>query len=133
MITAIHYFDCFGRINRIEFYGYVLDIHTHITGCSIVKAACEIFYDNVYQVFEKMKITDVGTDEELRNNGYASLVLSQIIRFAQVLKISKIVGKLSARDIKNEDDFKKLSHFYGKFGFSVAEDWNISLNILPKQ
>lgn len=69
------------------------------------------------QECNRIYITDIVGED--MNCGYGSILMSELITYAQLNKIPKIVGNMERRDL--EDHGERLLHFYRKFGFDIID------------
>ena len=93
--------------------------------CSAVYNDKEAFFRNIY-------IIDFIVNDIWQNQGYGSIVMEQLIKYAKHLNVSYISGKLSFVDIGTSDDDEtksenreRLYHFYSKFGFVINKEERI--------
>lgn len=126
-----------GKIDSICFYGYILEFcHENFAATQrIVELTCEVVYDLEYGYLKEIAIDDFQTIEKYQNMGFGSIVLKQLIQYAEYVKIEYISGWLSPEDIGKEDDSdpkkkenrKRLYHFYPKHGFVITKEHTIML------
>ena len=65
---------------------------------------------------EKSELLLGDFESRIENKGYGSILLRNLIKFAEELDITRINGNLSSTD---RDHFDKLEHLYSKYGFKV--------------
>jgi hypothetical protein len=72
----------------------------------------------VMAVYDETKNTIFIGDikSEIENKGYGSIIMTNIIKIAEILKVKTIAGNLAETD---SDHFDKLEHFYKKYDFIV--------------
>lgn len=73
--------------------------------------------------FKKIKISDLNLNKAFVNEGYGSLLLSNLIRLAKEYHAEEISGWISGVDYNHID---RLVHFYEKHNFKVTLDENTS-------
>lgn len=130
-VTIEQDFKYNGRIQTFDLYGYVFEKHIGniFERKSIAHANCKAVYDINETVLKSVHIIDFVVKESRQNQGYGSIIMEQLIRYAKFLKASYISGDLSFVDIGISDDDKakrksreRLYHFYPKFGFELDKD-----------
>lgn len=113
-ITAAAEYDYKNAVSAIDFKLYKLDNSGDISQACIGRSFCEI-NGSVFC------IADIGIEEQYRNNGYGSLLLSEIIKYAEQLNVTKIKGRVYCNDIKKKEAKVRLYHFYEEHGFVIDE------------
>ena len=93
--------------------------------------------DASYYINQSLEIIDfVG----IKNQGFGSLLMQELIEFCKVSQIPRLWGDLSPVDLQDQEDKEheaRMLHFYSKFGFTIKDstriDWkkiNLDLKIL---
>lgn len=143
VITIKTTHDYCARLTKFEYNGYWLEKDTNDVK-SIAFLRCEvhnkIVSDNIEYVHH-IYICDFFVDKPYRKNGYGTILLNELIKYAKEMQVDYISGKLSFRDIGTEDNRtqeqaenrERLYHFYPKHGFIIDEDEKIYLQIQKKQ
>lgn len=117
-----------GKIKAFDLYGYFLDnrMGNIVLGKSAVKMFCRAIYNDNPAFLRNIYIDDFTVDARRQSQGYGSIVMEQLIKYAKCLKAPYISGELSPVDIGTGDDDdtkcknrERLFHFYSKFGFSI--------------
>lgn len=121
-VTVTMGYDCFHAVSEMLFKEYLLGQNGDISQTCIGKSPCEV--KNGY-----FKIIDMGIDEHYQNNGYGSLLLSEILKFAKSFSVNKIKGDIYRKDIESTEKRERLYHFYEKHGFFIDFDKLMILKI----
>lgn len=129
VVTITQMFSSYdGKIEAFDLYGYFLDnrMGNIVLGKSAVKMFCRAIYNDNPIFLRNIYIDDFIVDTLWQNQGYGSIVMEQLIKYAKCLKAPYISGELSPVDIGTSDDDdpkrknrERLFHFYSKFGFSI--------------
>ncbi len=112
--VTVHFDNC-NFVRLIEFKEYILNKGGHISQTGIGYSACRIV-NNVFIIL------DIGIDEYYQSQGYGSLLLTEILKFAKSFSVSKIKGDIYQEDIDNPKKKERLYHFYEKQGFIIVDD-----------
>lgn len=93
---------------------------------SAVNMCCDAVYDDKEAFLRNIHIIDFTVNDKCQNQGYGSIVMEQLIKYAKHLNVSYISGELSFVDVGASDDDEtkrenreRLYHFYPKFGFVI--------------
>lgn len=114
-VTVTLDYDCFHSVSEMLFKTYLLGQNGDISQSCIGKSPCKV-KDSCF------KIIDLGIDEYYRNQGYGSLLLLEILKFANSFSVSKAKGIIYQKDIDSPQKKERLYHFYEKRGFIIDED-----------
>lgn len=114
-ITVTVNYDCFHSVSEMFFKAYLLEKSGDISQDCIGRSSCEI-KDNCF------RIIDLGIDGYYQNQGYGSLLLSEILKFAKAFSVGKIRGRIYRGDTDSPRKKERLYHFYEKHGFIIDED-----------
>ena len=71
------------------------------------------FFD---ETFQNISLADIDIDKSFANNGYGSILLSNLVQIANARNVKDITGWISNVD---RDHLDRLVHFYKKHGFEV--------------
>lgn len=112
--VTVHFDNCH-FVRLMEFKEYILNKGGHISQTGIGYSACRII-NNAFIIL------DIGIDEYYQSQGYGSLLLTEILKFAKSLSVSKIKGDIYQEDIDCPEKKERLYHFYEKHGFIIDED-----------
>lgn len=99
----------------MEFNEYIVNKGGHISQTVIGYSACRI-------VNNAFIILDIGIDEYFQDQGYGSLLLSEILKFSKSFSVSKVKGIIFQEDIDSPQRKEHLYHFYEKHGFIIDDD-----------
>lgn len=143
VITIKTTHDYCARLTKFEYNGYCLEEDKNSIK-SIASLYCKVYnkeLSNNVEYINNIYICDFIVDKQHRNNGYGTILLNELIKYAKKLQVHYISGKLSFCDIGTEDkctqeqaeNRKRLYHFYPKHGFIIDEDERIYLQIRKKQ
>ena len=109
------------KIDKIDLHGYFLDKQIkHIKNEKPpVKMNCCAVYNDKGMYLKNIHIIDFTVEAQWQNQGYGSIVIEQLIKFAWYLNVPYISGDLSFMDIGVSDDDEnkcknreRLYHFY---------------------
>lgn len=120
-ITVAMSYDCFHAVSDMLFKVYLLGQNGYISQNCIGKSPCEV--NNNY-----FEIVDIGFDKHFQEQGYGSVLLSEILKFAKSFSINKIKGDIYQKDIDNPQKKERLYRFYEGHGFIIDDD-NLILKI----
>lgn len=128
-----------GKIDKFDLNGYFLDNRTNSIDIEKVPVNmhCSAVYNEKAVCLRNIHIIDFTINEMWQNQGYGSIVMKQLIKFAKYMNVSYISGELSFRDFGTSDDNEtkrenreRLYHFYTKFGFEIdAKNNTIRLDL----
>lgn len=117
-----------GKIDAFDLNGYFFDKRTGniFIKKPAVNMYCDAVYDDKEAFLRNIHIMDFIVSDIWQNQGYGSVVMEQLIKYAKHLNVSYISGELSFVDIGTSDDDEtkresreRLYHFYPKFGFAI--------------
>lgn len=136
VITCKHQIDYKGILNEFELRGYLLETYRKegIFRKYFIHMLCDVMFDDKLHYLKGIFIQDFIADSGMRDQGFGSLMMKQLIQYAQVLNAQYISGRLSFVDIGNSHDYaektngrERLYHFYHKHGFEISENNRIVL------
>lgn len=120
-----------GKIDVFDLNGYFFDKRTNgvNTKRNPINMHCGVVYNNERSCLSNVRLIDFTVDKQWQNQGYGSIVMEQLIKFAKYMNAPYISGSISFVDIGvNDDDETKrenrerLYHFYPKFGFELDKN-----------
>ena len=114
-VTVTINYDCFHAVSDMLFKVYLLGQNGYISQNCIGKSPCEV-HNNYFE------IVDIGFDDNFQEQGYGSVLLLEILKFAKSFSVNKIKGNIYQKDIDNPQKKERLYHFYEKHGFIIDED-----------
>lgn len=120
-VTVEMGYDCCHTVSELFFKAYILDRSSDISQACIGKSPCCVNGT----CFE---IVDLGIDECYRDQGYGSLFLTEILKFAKCFSVNKIRGIIYRKDIDSPQKKERLYHFYKKHGF-IIDDGRLILDL----
>lgn len=137
VVTCKHQMNYRGILTGFELRGYLLETYSEEGGFRqhIIHMYCDANYDDELQYLKSIYIQDFIADSGMRNKGYGSIIMQQLVQYAKVLNVQYISGMLSFVDVGNTGDESKrenrerLYHFYNKHGFQINESGKIILYI----
>ena len=106
-VTVTINYDCFHAVSDMLFKVYLLGQNGYISQNCIGKSPCEV-HNNYFE------IVDIGFDDNFQEQGYGSVLLLEILKFAKSFSVNKIKGIVYQKEL--------LYHFYEKHGFIIDED-----------
>lgn len=104
----------------------------------ITTLICEAQYDGEPKYLTGIRIVDCVVNEGWRGCGFGSIVIEELIRYAERLDAQCVNGFLSWVDIGTPDDPQReekrarLCRFYERHGFSVTPDDKIYRTVVKK-
>ena len=127
-----------GILTNFELRGYLLESQadTNAFGHHNIDLYCEVIYASDLHYLKSIHIQEFLADNSIRNMGYGSIMMQQLIQYAARLNAEYICGGLSyvdvgkdLDDVENRERRMQLHHFYKKHGFKIDESNRIILYI----
>lgn len=127
--TETETFTFQGILQYCDWHGYLAEGDVK----QIATMRCHIKYDEKYKYLKGVFLCDILVDAQWRGKGYGSKLIDLLVRYANKLGAEYICGKLSFVDIGTENDprreekTQRLTRFYQRHSFVVADDKSIFL------
>ena len=98
--------------------------------CNALSQKSEV-YMNVEHDNDHIGIIDLNIARFEANQGYGTMLMSELLRYAKMHKVTRISGWLSFIDL--DDHPERLQHFYRKFGFTITDIVSADGNVHEKR
>lgn len=88
-------------------------------------------YMNIQHDNDHIGIIDLNIARFEANQGYGTMLMGELLRYAKMHKVTRISGELSFIDL--DDHPERLQHFYRKFGFTITDIVSADGNVFEKR
>ena len=105
-------------LKRSERYSRPSELSFFLFDCSELSQRAEA-YLNIEHDDDRISIVDLNVARLDANQGHGSMLMSELLRYAKMHKVTCISGGLSFIDL--DDHPERLQHFYRKFGFTITD------------